>query len=71
MDWGTVLGAISVIIALLSIPLTIFSPIFTPKINDWYVKRSVAKTEKSIMKFGKGIGNDPIIQGLPGPAFRV
>jgi hypothetical protein len=50
MDWGTVLGAISVIIALLSIPLTIFSPIFTPTINDWYVKRSVAKTEKSIMK---------------------
>lgn len=47
MNWGNMLAIASIVLAL---PLAIIGNMLTPKVKDWFVKRSVVNSEKRIMK---------------------
>ncbi len=47
--WGAVTGIAGFVIAMVMIPVSIFAPIFVPKLLNWWAERSVASLCKRIL----------------------
>src|ERR1700721_4573474 len=59
--WGAVAGIAGFVIAVVMIPVSIFAPLFLPKLLNWWSERSIASLRKRITALEATLGRAEMI----------